>query len=296
MRPRRPSRSPRRSSRRPPTARAAARSCAACWPSTPTPAPRRASRRPTTACCGCSSTARRPRPGRGRCSTRSRTRPERSQNEAEQLSLAQYITQNSTGGKTLTFGNLLSFPLEGRMFYVQPLYVQAASGSGSFPQNKVPSPRSTATTVAWGDTLGQAVSGLFGEGDRSRRAHRARGHGHARGHGRGAQLDRGPHRDPGRLPGRPGRAQGRRLRGLRHGPEAARRGDQEGPGHRSPARRGRGHADPVAERVGDAVAQPVDHGVTDRVTAAGPAGRPDLASAGSVTYARVIPSTGSSKP
>ena len=51
--------------------------------------------------------------------------PERSQNEAEQLSLAQYITQNSTGGKTLTFGNLLSFPLEGRMFYVQPLYVQA---------------------------------------------------------------------------------------------------------------------------------------------------------------------------
>ena len=57
----------------------------------------------------------------------------RSQNAAEPLNLAQYITQNSGSGKTLTFGNLLAFPLQGRMFYVQPLYVQAASGSGLLP-------------------------------------------------------------------------------------------------------------------------------------------------------------------
>ena len=90
--------------------------------------------------------------------------PVRSQNQAEQLSLAQYITNNSGSGKTLTFGNLLTFPLEGRMFYVQPIYVQAASGSGSFPQNKI-TVAVYGTTVSWGDTLSQAVSGLFGEGD-----------------------------------------------------------------------------------------------------------------------------------
>jgi uncharacterized protein len=92
--------------------------------------------------------------------------PVRSQNPSEQLSLAQYITNNSQSGKQLTFGNLLTFPLEGRMFYVQPIYVQAASASGSFPQNKV-NVAVYGSTVAWGDTLEQAVSGLFGEGDGS---------------------------------------------------------------------------------------------------------------------------------
>ena len=92
--------------------------------------------------------------------------PVRSQNAAEQLSLAQYITNNSGSGKALTFGNLLTFPLEGRMFYVQPIYVQAAAGSGSFPQNKI-TVAVYGTTVAWGDTLEQAVSGLFGAGDGS---------------------------------------------------------------------------------------------------------------------------------
>ena len=66
--------------------------------------------------------------------------PVRSQNPAEQLSLAQYITNNSQSGKELTFGNLLTFPLEGRMFYVQPIYVQAASGSGSFRRTRSTSP------------------------------------------------------------------------------------------------------------------------------------------------------------
>ncbi|MGL4743740.1 MAG: UPF0182 family protein [Dermatophilaceae bacterium] len=85
----------------------------------------------------------------------------RSQNQAEPLNLAQFITNNSQGGKELTFGNLLAFPLEGRMFYVQPLYVQASSGSGSFPQNKA-TVAVYGTNVAWGDTLEQAVAGLFG--------------------------------------------------------------------------------------------------------------------------------------
>ncbi|GGL30574.1 UPF0182 family protein [Phycicoccus endophyticus] len=86
----------------------------------------------------------------------------RSQNPAEPLNLAQYITNNSGQGKTLTFGNLLTFPLAGRTFYVQPIYVQASSGSGSFPQNKV-TVAVYGTNVAWGDTLEQAVTGLFGE-------------------------------------------------------------------------------------------------------------------------------------
>ena len=90
----------------------------------------------------------------------------RSQNPAEQLNLAQYITNNSGAGKELTYGNLLTFPLEGRMFYVQPIYVQASAGSGSFPQNKV-TVAVYGSTVAWGDTLEQAVSGLFGQGDGS---------------------------------------------------------------------------------------------------------------------------------
>ena len=87
--------------------------------------------------------------------------PVRSQNTAEQLSLAQYITNNSGSGKQLTFGNLLTFPLAGKMFYVQPIYVQASAGSGSFPQNKI-NVAVYGSTVAWGDTLEQAVSGLFG--------------------------------------------------------------------------------------------------------------------------------------
>ena len=85
----------------------------------------------------------------------------RSQNASEPLNLAQYITNNSGSGKQLTFGNLLSFPLQGRMFYVQPLYVQASGGSGSFPQNKV-TVAVFGTNVAWGDTVEQAIAGLFG--------------------------------------------------------------------------------------------------------------------------------------
>lgn len=120
--------------------------------------------------CDCSSTDQRPRPA-GRVLNQIRNSPVRSQNAAERALLAQYITNNSGGGKTLTFGSLLTFPLEGRMFYVQPIYVQAAAGSGSFPQNKI-TVAVYGTTVAWGDALEQAVSGLFGQVTAARRRRR----------------------------------------------------------------------------------------------------------------------------
>ena len=130
----------------------------------PTPATRPGNRGRASARCACSSTARRHRPGPGQVINQIQNSTARSQNAAEPLNLAQYITQNSGSGKTLTFGNLLAFPLQGRMFYVQPLYVQASAGSGSFPQNKV-TVAVYGTNVAWGDTLEQAINGLFGEGD-----------------------------------------------------------------------------------------------------------------------------------
>ena len=144
--------------------------------------------------------------GPGQVLNQIKNSPERSQNEAEQLSLAQYITQNSTGGKTLTFGNLLTFPLEGRMFYVQPLYVQAASGSGSFPQNKVDRHR-----LRHDGGLGRhpRAGGQrpVRRGQRRRRAHRARRHGHAGGHGRRAARPRPSPRS--RTPTRPARTRSR---------------------------------------------------------------------------------------
>lgn len=103
-------------------------------------------------------------PGPGQVLNQIQNSTARSQNPAEPLNLAQYITNNSGSGKQLTFGNLLAFPLQGRMFYVQPIYVQASGGSGSFPQNKV-TVAVYGTNVAWGDTLEQAINGLFGEGE-----------------------------------------------------------------------------------------------------------------------------------
>ena len=216
--------------------------------------------------------------------------PVRSQNEAEQLSLAQYITNNSTGGKTLTFGNLLTFPLEGRMFYVQPIYVQAASGSGSFPQNKI-TVAVYGNTVAWGDTLGQAVSGLFGEG--------------------GAADEP---TEPGGT-GTPATTAAAQLTealteiqdAYQAGQDALKAGDFAAYGDaqkrldaaikRAQAlapQLAHGHAD--AEWFGDPVAQPVGDASPPAADPRGVGRGLDLAPAGSVTYARAIPSTGSSKP
>ena len=101
-------------------------------------------------------------PGPGQVINQIKNSTTRSQNPAEPLNLAQYITNNSGAGKQLRYGNLLAFPLRGQMFYVQPIYVQASSGAGSFPQNKI-TVTLYGTDVAWGDTLDQAITGLFGE-------------------------------------------------------------------------------------------------------------------------------------
>ena len=102
-------------------------------------------------------------PGPGQVINQIKNSTTRSQNTSEPLNLAQYITNNSAGGKRLLYGNLLAFPLQGQMFYVQPIYVQASSGAGSFPQNKI-TVALYGSNVAWGDTVDQAITGLFGEG------------------------------------------------------------------------------------------------------------------------------------
>ena len=173
-----------------------------------------------------------------------------SQNPAERLNLAQYITNNSGAGKDLTYGNLLTFPLAGQMFYVQPIYVQASSGSGSFPQNKV-TVVLYGSQVAWGDTLAQAITGLFGAGRgrpaTARTAGPARPAGPARRHARGPAGRR--HRGhPAGLRRRPGGAEERRLRGVRSGAGRPGRSDRAGERHLGQARR-RGGGLAVAEPV-----------------------------------------------
>ncbi len=86
---------------------------------------------------------------------------ERSQSPTESLNLSQFIAQNRQAGKTLTFGNLLTLPVGGGLLYVQPMYVQAAKEGGSFPQIKA-TVAVFGKKVAWGETLGQALDGLFG--------------------------------------------------------------------------------------------------------------------------------------
>ena len=91
------------------------------------------------------------------------TSPERSQNPAETQNLSTYITQNSQSGKILSFGNLLTFPLAGNLLYIQPVFVQQSKAAGSFPQNKI-TVAVYNDKVAWGDTVEQALNGLFGKG------------------------------------------------------------------------------------------------------------------------------------
>ena len=91
------------------------------------------------------------------------TSPVRSQNTAEIQPLSTYITQNSQSGKTLSFGNLLTFPLGGKLLYIQPIFIQQSKAAGSFPQNKI-TVAVYDDKVAWGDTVSQALNGLFGAG------------------------------------------------------------------------------------------------------------------------------------
>ena len=85
----------------------------------------------------------------------------RSASPSEPLNLSQFIAQNRQSGKTLTFGNLLTLPVGEGLLYVQPMYVRASKESGSFPQIKA-TVAVFGKQVAWGETLDQALDGLFG--------------------------------------------------------------------------------------------------------------------------------------
>jgi uncharacterized membrane protein (UPF0182 family) len=85
----------------------------------------------------------------------------RSQSPSEPLNLSQFIAQNRQSGKQLTYGNLLTLPVGEGLLYVQPMYVQASRESGSFPQNKA-TVAVFGKRIAWGETLDQALDGLFG--------------------------------------------------------------------------------------------------------------------------------------
>ncbi len=84
-----------------------------------------------------------------------------SSSQSENLNLSQFIAQSRQSGKQLTFGNLLTLPVGGGLLYVQPLFVQQSKEAGSFPQN-VATIAVFGNTVGWGDTLGQALDGVFG--------------------------------------------------------------------------------------------------------------------------------------
>ena len=99
--------------------------------------------------------------GPGQIQNQIKVSAERSQSPTEPLNLSQFITQNSQSGKELTYGNLLTLPVGGGLLYVQPLYVQASKEGGSFPQIKA-TVAVFGKKVAWGDTLDQALDGLFG--------------------------------------------------------------------------------------------------------------------------------------
>lgn len=85
----------------------------------------------------------------------------RSQSPTEPLNLSQFIAQNRQSGKQLTYGNLLTLPVGEGLLYVQPMYVQASREGGSFPQNKA-TVAVFGKKIAWGETLDQALDGLFG--------------------------------------------------------------------------------------------------------------------------------------
>ncbi len=84
-----------------------------------------------------------------------------SEAEGQNLNLSQWIANNRQTGKTLTFGNLLTLPVGGGLLYVQPMYVQASKEAGSFPQIKA-TVAVFGKKVGWGDTLDQALDGVFG--------------------------------------------------------------------------------------------------------------------------------------
>ena len=112
--------------------------------------------------CACSSChATRSVDGPGQVQNQIEVSTARSQSPTEPLNLSQFIAQNRQSGKQLTYGNLLTLPVGEGLLYVQPMYVQASREGGSFPQNKA-TVAVFGKKIAWGETLDQALDGLFG--------------------------------------------------------------------------------------------------------------------------------------
>ena len=135
--------------------------------------------------------------------------------------LAQYIGTTSNNGNVVIFGNQLTLPVGGGLLYVQPIYSQARSASGTYPR-LVAVAVAFGNKIAWAGSLDGALNDLFGGSSgawpvtraRTRRDADPRLHGNADHHADTDALGHRdghaePHRHSGRCGARAG-AQGRR--------------------------------------------------------------------------------------
>ncbi len=74
------------------------------------------------------------------------------------LTLAQFLEQNKT---STVRGNLLTLPVGNGLLYVEPIYLRNPSGSSSYPLATIVV-AAFGQKLAWSDTLGGALDGLFG--------------------------------------------------------------------------------------------------------------------------------------
>ena len=75
--------------------------------------------------------------------------------------LAQYIGTTSNNGNVVIFGNQLTLPVGGGLLYVQPIYSQARSASGTYPR-LVAVAVAFGNKIAWAGSLDGALNDLFG--------------------------------------------------------------------------------------------------------------------------------------
>ncbi|UJH71524.1 hypothetical protein [Ornithinimicrobium sp. INDO-MA30-4] len=80
--------------------------------------------------------------------------------EAFTQTLSQFLSLNRQAGSTVQLGNLLTLPIGGGLLYVEPIYVQASSGS-SYPLQRLVVV-AFGNDLAWSDTLDGALDELFG--------------------------------------------------------------------------------------------------------------------------------------
>lgn len=76
------------------------------------------------------------------------------------LTLSQFLNNARQQGSTVILGNLLTLPVGGGLLYVEPIYVQA-NASSAYPLSRA-IVAAFGDKLAWSDTLGGALDGLFG--------------------------------------------------------------------------------------------------------------------------------------